>query len=148
MKRFRFELDPLLKKHAWEADVLRTEKATASRAVSAQQNELRSIEEQISEYRNALIGSSVEEAEISIAQRQMTEIYIRHQQQLEKEMRTSLDKAIAIEQQISNQLLLASQQLKTLEKLKDRAKQQHAYLQLRAELVEADENWLTRHNRT
>jgi flagellar biosynthesis chaperone FliJ len=147
MKRFHFKLDPLLRKHAWDVDMLSTEKATASRAVEAQHEQLFSIHEQIIACRNSLVGSSVEKADINIAQRQVIEIYIRHQMQLEKTARASLAKAMEIEQQIADHLLLASKQLKTLERLKDHAKQQHAYFELRAELTEADENWLSRRHR-
>lgn len=146
MKRFKFDLDPLLEKHLWDVDMFRAEKATATRAVEEKQTELDAIEAQIAHCRTTLVDQASENAEISLGQRQVIETYIRHQQTLAQETQKALDKAKAIEQQIADQLLAASKQVKTLEKLKERAKQQHDYHQLRAELTEADDNWLSRQN--
>ena len=148
MKRFHFELDALLDKFAWDVDILRTEKASASLAVEAQQKELRSLEEQIRECHDSLLKISGEDAEISIAQRQVLGNYLRYKLDLSKTACVSLEKAQAIEQQIVEQLLDTSQRLKTVEKLKEHGKLKHDYLRMRAESNESDENWLTRRNHT
>ena len=145
MKRFRFELDPLLRKHTWEADVLRTEKATANRAVVEQERELQAIQKEIQDCCDTLIQASGQDADISIAQRQVLAVYLRHQHDLASEAKMSLEKARKIEQQIAEQLLAASQQVKTLEKLRDGEQKKYDYLRLRAEFNESDENWLVRH---
>lgn len=145
MKRFRFELDPLLQKHTWEVAVLRTEKATASRAVTEQERVLQAIQKEIQDNYNALVQASAQDAHINIAQRQVLAVYLQHQHDLASEAKASLDKVQNVERQIAEQLLAASQQVKTLEKLRDTEMKKHEYLRLRAEFNETDENWLSRH---
>lgn len=146
MKRFIFELDPLLRKHAWDLDTLSLEKIMASRAVSEQERELNTIETEILACSNSLIEVSGQDAEISIAQRQLVSIYLQYQHDLAADAKASLQTAQGIESQIADQLISTSQQVKALEKLRDCAKKKYDYLRKCAEFSEADEHWLAHHN--
>lgn len=146
MKRFVFSLESLLQKHFWESDVFRMEKAHATRAVDAKRHELKTIEARIVEYQKAINQAAQEDVELNLARRQVIELYLRHQQEVAIEAQKTLVQAEGVEHQIAELLTKSLQQLKTLEKLKSNAKQEHHHQQLRAEQVEADDHWLARYN--
>lgn len=146
MKRFVFSLESLLQKHAWESDVFRMEKSNATRAVDAKRHELKIIETRIVEFQQEISRTAQEDAELNLARRQVIELYLRHQQTVAIEAQKALKQAQGVEEQITELLTTSLQQLKTLEKLKSNAKQEHHHQQLRAEQIEADDHWLARFN--
>lgn len=145
MKRFSFELTPLLRKRAWDIDALRLEKSIASRVVTEYERTLNEIEITIQTCSNSLIKASDQDAEISIVQRQIMGAYLQHQHDLAAETKASLKNAQDIERQVTDQLLTTSQQLKALEKMRDSAQKKHEYFRLRAEFNETDDSWLAAH---
>jgi len=146
MKRFKFSLEPLLKKEEWELDILRNEKTAATHAVNQVGQALAAIESKITAACEESIQLANEPSNMGLARRALLAVYIKHQSVLAKAKSNELEQAKITEAQIAEQLMKALQQVKTLEKLREQARSAYDYKVLQAQMNEADENWLTRRN--
>jgi hypothetical protein len=144
MKRFKFALEPLLKKQSWELDTLRTEKAAATQAVNQVGQAVAAMENKIAAACEESRQLTSEPSNMGLARRDLLAVYIKHQSALAQAKRKELEQARNVEAQVAEQLMKALQQLKTLEKLRDQARRTHEYQGHQAQMNEADENWLTR----
>lgn len=146
MKRFKFALEPLLKKQAWELDILRSEKAAATQAVNQVGQAITALESKIAAAYEEMRQVTAEQTNMGLARRALLANYAKHQIVLVETKRKELEQAKIAEVQITEQLMKALQQLKTLDKLRDRARSSYEYQAHQVQMNEADENWLTRRN--
>jgi flagellar motility protein MotE (MotC chaperone) len=146
MKRFKFPLDPLLKKQGWDVDGLRSEKASATQAVNQIGQGLRDIEHKITAACEDARQLAGEDSAMLLVRRDLLITYVKDQVARADIKRKELEQAREIEAQVAEQLVKAMQQLKTLERLRDQARSAHDYQVLQAQLNEADESWLARRN--
>ncbi|MBI3900275.1 MAG: hypothetical protein HY308_18580 [Gammaproteobacteria bacterium] len=141
-KRFRYSLDPLLKKRQMDWSIVKVEEANAKSVVAKKENELKGIEGVIDETETLLRQSGEQGATIDRERQQSILNYLAFRHQDLNEKRKQLEQANKVHQQISRNLGTIRQGIKALEKHQSKKLGEYTDENIRREHKQLDELWL------
>ncbi len=143
-KPFKYTLEPLLKKHGWDAEILKRDVAAAARVLEQRESErdalLKVIERVESEIR-ALNDLQP----FPIGRYQAMGRYLQEQHQMLVTKQNEVDGARRIHDQVIAQVQRVQRSIKGLEKHRDERQKAYATQCERKEVKEADNDWLARY---
>ena len=143
-KRFRYSLDPFLKKRKLDWAAVKIEEAQAKSVVDRREKEAASLLGAINEIEHRIRESAERGASIDRDQQQNTARYLKHTRGDLAEKRKQLDQASNVHEQIRKNLDAIRQGIKALEKHKTNKQAIHTHEALRRERDQLDELWLLR----
>ncbi len=143
-KPFKYALDPLLKKHGWDVEVLKRDAATAARVLEQRQSERDALLKLIDEVESEIRGLN-DLQPFPVGRYQAMGHYLQEQHNMLAAKQREVDGAQRIHEQIVAQVRRVQRSIKGLEKHKDQRRKSYATQCERKEVKDADNDWLARY---
>lgn len=146
-KRFRYSLDPFLKKRKLDWAAVKIEESQAKAIVERREKEAASIQGAIGDVEQRYRESMAHGVPIDRDRHQNMSQYLKHRRRDLVEKRKQVEQASKVHEQINSNLNTIRQGIKALEKHKANKRDEHARGALRHERDQLDELWLLRNGR-
>lgn len=140
--KFRYSLDPFLKKRRLDWGCVKLDEARARAVVELHKNKEVSVQDLINEVEQALRQSSKRGALIDRDLQQNMSSYLTQTYRGLGEIRKQLEQASKVHEQVTRDLNVIRQGIKALEKHKTRKQAEHSQEARRREYNQLDELWL------
>jgi len=141
-RRFRYPLDPFLRKKKLDWSSVKLEEARARSVVDMRKQKAASVQSEIEALEQSRRQSLGRGAVIDRDQQQNISNYLKHTQRGLEQIHQQLDQANTVHQQISRELSTIHQGIKALEKHKTHKQLEHSQEARRREYNQLDELWL------
>jgi hypothetical protein len=143
-KPFKYALEPLMKKHGWDAEVLKRDAATAARMLEQRQSERDALLKVIGQVESEIRGLN-ELQPFPIGRYQAMGRYLQEQHKMLAAKQKEVDGAQRTHEQIVAQARRLQRSIKGLEKHRDDRRKSYATECERKDVKEADNDWLARY---
>lgn len=141
---FKYALEPLLKKHGWDAEVLKRDAATAARVLEQRKSERDALLEIIEQVESEIRALN-DLQPFPVARYQAMGRYLQEQHEALAAKQKEVDGAQRIYDQILAQVQRLQRSIKGLEKHRDERQKSYETQCERKEVKEADNDWLARY---